>query len=105
MSEWKSIKGGWDEETGVAVYHVTKGSTSLCQSDHDELDTLLAGWVSVDERLPPKSHDPILLWNGRWAYVGKYLDTLKDGPRFHNPHDDVLPRNITMWMPIEIPTN
>lgn len=41
MSEWKSIKGGWDEETGLAVYHVTKGSKELNRHDHDELEQML----------------------------------------------------------------
>ena len=41
MSEWKSIKGGWDGNSGLAVYHVTKGSKELSRHDHDELETML----------------------------------------------------------------
>ncbi|MDW0361008.1 hypothetical protein Q8G38_16965 [Halomonas venusta] len=43
MSEWRLTgKAGWDEETGVAVYYVTKDSTSLNVNDHIELGKLLA---------------------------------------------------------------
>ena len=43
MSNWRLTgKAGWDEETGVAVYYVTKDSTSLNVNDHVELGKLLA---------------------------------------------------------------
>lgn len=43
MNGWRLTgKAGWDEYTGVAVYYVTKGSTSLNVNDHAELGTLLA---------------------------------------------------------------
>lgn len=42
MSQWKVTgQAGWCEETGKAVYYVTKGSTSLNKGDHDELERLL----------------------------------------------------------------
>jgi len=48
MSNWRSTgRAGWDEETGDAIYHVTKGSKSLCAGDHLELDRLL---VAIQER-------------------------------------------------------
>lgn len=41
MSLWKVTgQAGWCEETGKAVYHVTKGSTSLSRGDHDELEAI-----------------------------------------------------------------
>lgn len=42
MSEWRTTgKAGWDENTGEAIYYVTKGSTSLNAGDHNELEQLL----------------------------------------------------------------
>lgn len=42
MSAWKiNGQAGWDEKTGNAVYHVTKGSKSLNVQDHAELTLLL----------------------------------------------------------------
>ena len=77
MSKWRVTGvGGWSEETGEAVYQVTKGSHQLCRHDHDELEALLNGakdWISVEDRLPEigvdvlvyrpeagKSHDPLI---------------------------------------------
>lgn len=43
MTKWRLTgKAGWDEDTGVAVYYVTKDSTSLNVNDHVELGKLLA---------------------------------------------------------------
>ena len=43
VSNWRVTgKAGWDEDTGEAVYYVTKGSTSLNAKDHIELAELLA---------------------------------------------------------------
>lgn len=43
MSNWRLTgKAGWDEDTGEAIYYVTKGSTSLNANDHVELGKLLA---------------------------------------------------------------
>lgn len=48
MSQWRVTgQAGWDESSGDAVYHVTKGSKSLNKSDHDELERLLA---AIQER-------------------------------------------------------
>ena len=42
MSNWRTTgRAGWDEETGEAIYHVTKGSKSLNAGDHRELEALL----------------------------------------------------------------
>lgn len=51
MSNWKSCGGGWDADTGLAIYHVTKGSKSLNAGDHDELEALLANASEVREAL------------------------------------------------------
>lgn|GEM_PF-1693593 len=52
MSNWKVTgAGGWSEETGEAVYQVTKGSKQLCRHDHDELEALLANASEVREAL------------------------------------------------------
>ena len=52
MSNWKVTgQAGWDESTGDAVYHVTKGSKSLNKGDHDELEALLANAGEVREAL------------------------------------------------------
>lgn len=52
MSKWKITgQAGWDEKTGNAVYHVTKGSKSLNRGDHDELEALLANAEAVRESL------------------------------------------------------
>lgn len=52
MSDWRSTgRAGWDEETGDAVYHVTKGSKSLNKGDHDELEALLANAGEVRDAL------------------------------------------------------
>lgn len=48
MSDWRNTgNAGWSEETGDAVYHVTKGSKSLNAADHLELERLL---VAIQER-------------------------------------------------------
>lgn len=51
MSNWKSCGGGWDADTGLAIYHVTKGSKSLNAGDHDELEALLANASEVRKAL------------------------------------------------------
>jgi len=52
VSDWRSTgRAGWDEETGDAVYHVTKGSKSLNKGDHDELEALLANAGEVRDAL------------------------------------------------------
>lgn len=52
MSNWRLAgKAGWDEEAGLAVYYVTKGSTSLNVNDHIELSKLLANANEVREAL------------------------------------------------------
>lgn len=62
----------------------------------------MSDWISVDERLPEKSHNEVVLWNGRWAYVGFYLGTISGSGEFYNPHDDRL-KGITHWMPLPEP--
>ncbi|MDQ7733799.1 hypothetical protein QT231_13885 [Halomonas sp. SpR1] len=42
MSDWRTTgKAGWDENTGNAVYHVTKGGKRLNWRDHIELERML----------------------------------------------------------------
>ncbi|QPI62396.1 DUF551 domain-containing protein [Vreelandella venusta] len=102
MSNWK-ITGPPRFFEGVGmVYPVTKGGSRFNAAEEDELKALLAGWISVDERLPEKSHKELALWNGRWSYVGKYLGTIGGDGEFYNPHDDRL-RGITHWMPLPAP--
>lgn len=50
MSDWRVTgQAGWDENTGYAVYHVTKGSKSLNRHDHLELERLLVATLERDE--------------------------------------------------------
>lgn len=52
MSQWKVTgQAGWCAETGKAVYHVTKGSSSLNKGDHDELEALLDNATAIRESL------------------------------------------------------
>ncbi len=51
VSQWKSCGGGWDADTGLAIYHVTKGSKSLNAGDHDELEALLRDAQAIRESL------------------------------------------------------
>jgi hypothetical protein len=52
VSNWKVTgAGGWSEETGEAVYQVTKGSKQLCRHDHDELEALLRDAQVIRESL------------------------------------------------------
>lgn len=62
----------------------------------------MSEWISVDKQLPKPSHDEIVLWNGRWAYVGKYLSKIHGGGEFQNPHESPI-RGITHWMPLPEP--
>lgn len=62
----------------------------------------MTGYISVTTELPEVSHSELLLWNGKWSRVGKYLGSLSGTNQFYSPHDDVL-RGITHWMLIEPP--
>ncbi len=52
MNDWRVTgRAGWDEDTGYAIYHVTKGSTSLNAADHLELEALLRDAQAIRESL------------------------------------------------------
>lgn len=57
MSNWK-VTGPprFCEGVGI-VYPVTKGGSRFDAAEEDELKALLAGWISVDERMPGKGQD------------------------------------------------
>lgn len=113
MSNWRVTgQAGWDENTGDAVYYVTKGSKSLNKGDHDELEALLAGWISVDDKLPeigvdvlvyrPKakeSNDPPIAVSRR-GWEGKASQS-HQGVR----HCFECWCHPSHWMPITPPTN
>jgi len=56
-------------------------------------------WINVEDELPPISHEELVMWNGKWSRVGKYLDTLYAGPQFHTYYD-TPEYGITLWMRI-----
>lgn len=57
MNRWK-ITGPPRFFEGVGmVYPVTKGGSRFNAAEEDELKALLAGWISVDDRLPKKGED------------------------------------------------
>lgn len=51
MSQWK-VTGGSFDGANRAVFTVTKGSKRLDHRQQDELEALLAGWISVEDRMP-----------------------------------------------------
>lgn len=76
MSEWKVIAADFDA-TSRAVFTVTKGSKRLDHREQEELEALLAGWVSVDESLPPpratKVSVPVFFINDAGHWAGFYM--------------------------------
>ncbi|KTG25424.1 hypothetical protein AWR38_01245 [Idiomarina sp. WRN-38] len=56
MNRWRVTSGYLDAALRMA-FTVTKGTRRLDHRDQNELEALLAGWVSVDERLPKKGED------------------------------------------------
>lgn len=61
-------------------------------------------WIDTSKELPVISHNEIILWNGKWCYVGKYLATYHGGPgAFFNPHDDLIRSKITHFAYINLP--
>ena len=63
----------------------------------------MSEWISVEERLPPASHDEIVVWNGKWSRVGKYLAASMCGDCFFYTHYDDVLHGITHWMPLPEP--
>lgn len=111
MSNWK-VTGADFDSASRAVFTVTRGSKRLDHREQDELEALLAGWISVDDELPE---------------IG--VDVLVYRPRAKESHDALVrvsrrgweskanqsPQGVlhcfecwchpTHWMPITPPTN
>lgn len=109
MSEWKVIAADFDA-TSRAVFTVTKGSKRLDHREQEELEALLAGWISIDERLPE---------HGNWYLVSATTEAPGGGERvttmaFFDSGDDIGQplwlahndtesnewREVTHWMPL-----
>ncbi|RUR26807.1 DUF551 domain-containing protein [Vreelandella andesensis] len=106
MSEWK-VTGGHFDSASRGVFTVTKGTKRLDHREQDELEALLAGWISVDEQLPTKGEDvqvycsdtreqlvAFLVTNGRFQF-GTYP--------VNSEFNGVLLCNPTHWKPLAAP--
>lgn len=110
MSNWK-ITGPPRFFEGVGmVYPVTKGGSRFNAAEEDELKALLAGWISVDDRLPK---------HGEWYLVSATTEAPGGGERvttmafFDSSEDSSHPlwlahndtesdewSEVTHWMPL-----
>ena len=102
MSNWK-VTGPPRFFEGVGmVYPVTKGGSRFNAAEEDELKALLAGWISVEERLPENRQEVLAYRKGKRKELGPFFVQ-----RCGNPHRpwryldgdrcDVTP---THWMPL-----
>lgn len=67
----------------------------------------MAGWISVDERLP-EPDVPVLAHNGKWTGVaawmsGEYLEPLERWQDEHREFIEMMGPAITRWMPLPLP--
>ena len=67
----------------------------------------MAGWISVDERLP-EPDGPVLAHNGKWTGVaawmsGDYLEPLERWQDEHREFIEMMGPAITHWMPLPAP--
>ncbi|HEX2652958.1 MAG TPA: DUF551 domain-containing protein [Xanthobacteraceae bacterium] len=54
----------------------------------------MSDWISVIDRMPPISHDKIVLWNGRYPQIGVCLADSRMG------NAAVKLMGITHWLPL-----
>lgn len=108
MSNWRVTgNAGFCEQTGHAVYHVTKGSGNLKRGDHDELEALLrdaqsGGWISVDDCLPDNPDQDVLCWNPKLGIrMGRRLGSMRP---YIRPQGCLgFYETTTHWMPLPLP--
>jgi hypothetical protein len=61
----------------------------------------MSDWISVIDRMPPISHDKIVLWNGRYPQIGVCLADSRMGNAacFYTALEVKL-MGITHWLPL-----
>lgn len=106
MNKWK-VTGAPRFIEGVGmVYPVTKGGSRFSAAEEDELKALLAGWVSIVERLPIPRTQVLTFTPG---IIGVSLDELfvateldaEGREQFYFDGDrDCM---VTHWMPLPAP--
>ncbi|WP_144984888.1 DUF551 domain-containing protein [Halomonas sp. C22] len=109
MSNWK-ITGPPRFVEGVGmVYPVTKGGSRFNAAEEDELKALLAGWVSVNDRLPEYGEPCLIVANGVTQNVTYVRDGADDSADWFEPfhYEDkgaaCWASDVTLWMPMPEP--
>lgn len=100
MSQWRVTATKFDADSNV-TYVATKGSKRLDHREQEELEALLAGWISVDDQLPPMG-EPFDAWHAsgeRLADHGPYVGSWDEDFR----RQVMRANNITHWMPRPAP--
>ncbi|MDN6321831.1 MAG: DUF551 domain-containing protein [Halomonas sp.] len=105
MSQWR-VTGGDYDAASRGVFTVTKGSKRLDHREQDELEALLAGWVSIVERLPIPRTQVLTFTPG---IIGVSLDELfvateldaEGREQFYFDGDRDC--TVTHWMPLPAP--
>ncbi|UTD55916.1 DUF551 domain-containing protein [Halomonas sp. MS1] len=109
MSNWK-ITGPprFFEHVGM-VYPVTKGGSRFNAAEEDELKALLAGWISVHERLPEYGQPCLIVANGVVQHVTYMRDGSDDSADWFEPfhYEDraaaCWASDVAHWMPLPAP--
>lgn len=96
MNQWR-VTGPTRFVEGVGmVYPVTKGGSRFNAAEEDELKALLAGWISVDDELPPMGQhfDAWHVSGERLADHGPYVGSWDEDFR----RQVMRANGITHWM-------
>ena len=57
-------------------------------------------WIPVSERLPPVSHDEIVVLAGSIKRIARYLAKNKHEYAFYDAFDEEIKYKVTSWMPL-----
>ncbi len=66
-------------------------------------NTRASPWISTIQKLPPVSHDEILIKAGSVKRLARYLANKNGGYSFYNFADEEIKYPVTHWMPLPEP--